>query len=68
MLSQRIGKLFLFREWGLGGQLVLQRLETSRIEFECNLAELQRSGKGIPELAAQLVAKWMANGASLKAC
>ena len=54
MLSQRIGKLFLFREWGLGGQLVLQRLETSRIEFECNLAELQRSGKGIPELAAQL--------------
>lgn len=54
MLSQRIGKLFLFREWGLGGQLVLHRLETSRIEFECNLAELQRSGKGIPELAAQL--------------
>lgn len=54
MLSQRIGKLFLFREWGLGGQLVLHCLEASRIEFECNLAELQRSGKGIPELAAQL--------------
>ncbi len=55
MLSQRIGKLFLFREWGLGGERVLHCLEISRIEFECNLAELQRSGKGIPELAAQLV-------------
>ncbi|KXB31614.1 cyclic nucleotide-binding protein [Dechloromonas denitrificans] len=54
MLSQRIGKLFLFREWGLSDEATLQRLGASCCEFESNLAELKRSGIGVPELAAQL--------------
>lgn len=54
MLSQRIGKLFLFREWGLSSPSVVQWLVASRSEFETNLAELQRNGESVPELAAQL--------------
>jgi len=54
MLSQRIGKLFLFRTWGLGGETALHRLGESCCEFETNLAELKRNSLGVPELAAQL--------------
>jgi len=54
MLSQRIGKFFLFREWGVCSEAMLQRMGDSWCEFEVNLAELKRSGKSIPELAAQL--------------
>ena len=54
MLSQRIGKFFLFREWGVCSDAMLQRMGDSWCEFEVNLAELKRSGKSIPELAAQL--------------
>lgn len=54
MLSQRIGKLFLILEWGLGDETAQQRLDASRHEFETNLAKLQRSGMTVPELAAQL--------------
>ena len=60
MLSQRIGKLFLFRDRVGGGDPMLQ-LEPSCREFESNLDELQRSGKNLPELAAQLrevAAQW----------
>lgn len=54
MLSQRIGKLFLFREWGLGGETILHRLGESCCEFETNLSELKRNSIGVPELVAQL--------------
>ncbi|MBL8419612.1 MAG: type IV pili methyl-accepting chemotaxis transducer N-terminal domain-containing protein, partial [Dechloromonas sp.] len=54
MLSQRIGKFFLFREWGVCNDAMLQRMADSWCEFEVNLAELKRSGMTGPELAAQL--------------
>ncbi len=54
MLSQRIGKLFLFREWGVSIATIRQRMSDSFSEFEVNLAELKRSGVAVPELAAQL--------------
>jgi CRP-like cAMP-binding protein len=54
MLSQRIGKLFLFREWGVSVATIRQRMSDSFSEFEANLAELKRSGVAVPELAAQL--------------
>ncbi len=54
MLSQRIGKFFLFREWGICSEAMLQRMGDSWCEFEVNLAELKRSGRSVPELAAQL--------------
>mgnify|MGYP000901195220 CR=1 FL=1 len=54
MLSQRIGKLFLFREWGVSIAAIRQRLSDSLSEFERNLEELKRSGVAVPELAAQL--------------
>ena len=54
MLSQRIGKFFLFREWGVCSDAMLQRMGDSWCEFEVNLAELKRSGMSVPELAAQL--------------
>ncbi len=54
MLSQRIGKFFLFREWGACSDAMLQRMGDSWCEFEVNLAELKRSGMSVPELAAQL--------------
>ena len=54
MLSQRIGKFFLFREWGVCSDAMLQRMGDSWCEFEANLAELKRSGMTVPELAAQI--------------
>ena len=54
MLSQRIGKFFLFREWGVCNDAMLQRMADSWCEFEVNLAELKRGGMSVPELAAQL--------------
>ena len=54
MLSQRIGKFFLFREWGVCNEAMLQRMADSWREFEVNLAELKRGGMSVPELAAQL--------------
>jgi len=53
-LSQRIAKLVLFREWGLAGDLITQRLGDSLCEFDVNLVRLKRSGASVPELAAQL--------------
>lgn len=54
MLSQRIGKFFLFREWGVCSDAMLQRMGESWCEFEVNLAEMKRSGMSVPELGAQL--------------
>lgn len=54
MLTQRIGKFFLFREWGACSDAMLERMGASWCEFDVNLAELKRSGAGVPELAAQL--------------
>src|SRR5574343_1477676 len=54
MLSQRIGKLFLFREWGVSVADIHQRMAESLSEFEANLNELKQSGVAVPELAAQL--------------
>lgn len=48
MLSQRIGKFFLFQEQ------VGDAAAASCREFERNLDELQRGGQNLPELAAQL--------------
>lgn len=53
MLTQRIAKLFLFRAWGVAGDIE-QQLDASRREFEANLAELQQTGMAVPELSAQL--------------
>lgn len=54
MLSQRIGKTFLFREEVANDEVVLLQLDHSCREFESNLEELRRSGNNLPELAAQL--------------
>ena len=54
MLSQRIGKLFLFREWGVFSEAMQQHMSESLGEFEANLAELKMSQTSIPELSAQL--------------
>lgn len=54
MLTQRIGKLVLFREWGLAGEAIAQKLGDSLCEFDVNLVRLKRSAAGVPELAAQL--------------
>lgn len=54
MLSQRISKIFLFREWvGLDRDIGKLSLETCE-EFENNLRELVRVGGAYPELAEQL--------------
>lgn len=53
MLSQRIVKLFLFREW-LGDEKIGRDIEASSGEFRRNLTELRRGGKHRPEIAAQL--------------
>lgn len=54
VLSQRISKLFLFREWASRDETIQQRLEASRREFESNLAALRETAAGVPELAEQL--------------
>lgn len=51
MLSQRICKLFLFRELAAADS---REIMTSCQEFESNLSELWRCGKRGPELDAQL--------------
>lgn len=53
MLSQRIVKLFLFREW-LGDEKIGRDIEASSSEFRRNLTELRRGAKQRPEVEAQL--------------
>jgi len=52
MLSQRIGKFFLFAPWC--GDETLAPIEASIREFDDNLASLRRNNQYLPELAAQL--------------
>lgn len=54
MISQRIGKFFLFQEWGLQSDALLREQAASRQEFARNLTLLQHSASQVPELAAQL--------------
>ena len=54
VLSQRISKFFLFREWGSLHARIDDLLLPSCTEFENNLQHLVRTGSGQPELAAQL--------------
>lgn len=53
MLSQRIVKLFLFREW-IGDRKIGRDIEASSSEFRRNLTELRRGAKQRPEVEAQL--------------
>lgn len=54
LLSQRISKLFLFREWAGLHERIEALLVASSAEFETNLQQLVKTGSGQPELAAQL--------------
>lgn len=54
MLSQRIGKFFLFGHWAGGDAAIRPRIEACAAEFEDNLGQLLVSGQKLPELAAQL--------------
>jgi CRP-like cAMP-binding protein len=54
MLSQRIGKFFLFAPWTGGDEAIRPRIEACTREFEDNLTQLRQSGRELPELAAQL--------------
>ena len=54
MLSARLTKLFLFRDWRVCNEEALALMELSRREFEMNIAELGVSCADVPEAAAQL--------------
>lgn len=54
VLSQRISKLFLFREWDGLHARIDDLLVSSCTEFESNLQQLVRTGSNQPELTAQL--------------
>jgi CRP-like cAMP-binding protein len=54
MLSQRIGKFFLFAHWSGGDAAIRPHIEACAQEFEDNLEQLRQSGRKQPELAAQL--------------
>lgn len=54
LLSQRIGKLFLFREWNILHKRIDELSIASCAEFESNLRQLMKTGGDQPELAAQL--------------
>jgi len=54
MLSQRIGKLFLFTPWQKDEAASEALIADSIREFEDNLASLRQSGCKLPELTAQL--------------
>ena len=54
MLSQRIGKFFMFSDWAGCSAQISPHSNPSCTEFENNLQELQHGGKNLPELAAQL--------------
>ncbi|KAB2928115.1 MAG: helix-turn-helix domain-containing protein [Dechloromonas sp.] len=61
MLSQRIGKFFLFSHWVGGDDAIRPQLEAFAGEFDDNLAQLRQNGRHLPELAAQLqevAAQW----------
>ena len=55
MLSQRIGKFFLFRDWGDLQEQIARLLPPTYREFEGNLRILNTAGAATPEIAAQLL-------------
>jgi len=54
MLSQRIGKFFLFRQWPSLDARIAALIPPSCLEFENNLQALGKTGNTPPEVAAQL--------------
>lgn len=54
MLSQRIGKFFLFREWASLDEKIATLTLPSCLEFESNLQTLEKIENTPPEVAAQL--------------
>lgn len=54
MLSQRIGKFFLFREWASLDEKIAALIPSSCQEFENNLQALGKTGNTPSEVAAQL--------------
>ena len=54
MLSQRIGKFFLFGHWVGGDEAIRAQLEAFGREFDDNLGQLRKDGRHLPELTAQL--------------
>ncbi|WP_341649704.1 hypothetical protein [Thauera humireducens] len=54
MLSQRICKLFVFREWVAEPARIQDEIDAATGEFERNLDELRHSRRRLPELSGQL--------------
>ncbi len=54
MLSQRIGKFFLFRAWANLDARIAELISSSCLEFENNLDALGKTGTPPPEVTAQL--------------
>ncbi len=54
MLSQRIAKLFLLRDWVGQPEGIQGEITAAVEEFERNLQELSQDGRNLPELSAQL--------------
>lgn len=54
MLSQRIAKLFLLRDWVGEPEGIQGEITAAVEEFERNLQELSQDGRNLPELSAQL--------------
>ncbi|NTV71592.1 MAG: helix-turn-helix domain-containing protein [Azonexaceae bacterium] len=54
MLSQRIGKFFVFREWASLDERIAALIPPSSMEFERNLQALEKTGNTPLEVAAQL--------------
>jgi CRP-like cAMP-binding protein len=54
MLSARMTKLFLFRDWRMCEEKALTLMEQSQREFEANIAGLTASCTDVPEATAQL--------------
>lgn len=61
MISQRMGKLFLFSDWPDCDQTAARTMDDSQAEFEANLDALRGNSHGIAEVALQLdevAAQW----------
>ena len=54
MLTARIAKLFLFRDWDVRRTESNLLIADSRDEFDANIATLAKAGASTPEIAAQL--------------
>lgn len=54
MLTARIAKLFLFRDWDVRRTESNRLIADSRDEFDANIAKLAKAGASTPEIAAQL--------------